>query len=200
MSEWLSSFVVTFVPIFIALDAVGNVPFVISLSEGMSAAERRTTVHVACLGATALGLAFLLFGRIILAVLGISVGSFAIAGGIVLLVLSINYLIGERHAEVGRLDTVAIVPIGTPLLVGPATITTLLLLSTQHGMPMVLLSFALNMVLTWGVFLLSTRFQTLLGVGGLKAVGKVFELLLAAIAVNMIIRGLDMTGIVSVAG
>ncbi len=200
MHSWLDSFVLTFVPLFIVLDALGNLPFVISLSEGMSNHERRNLVHIAIIGATVVGLVFLFFGKLILDVLGISVGSFAIAGGLILLVLSINYMATDRLVQVSKQDTVAVVPIGTPLLVGPATITTLLLLATQFSLAMVLLSFILNMLVSWVIFLLSNHVIRFLGHGGLKAVSKVFDLLLAAIAVNMIIRGLDIVGIFKIAG
>ncbi len=200
MHSWLDSFVLTFVPLFIVLDALGNLPFVISLSEGMSNHERRNLVHIAIIGATVVGLVFLFFGKLILDVLGISVGSFAIAGGIILLVLSINYMATDRLVQVSKQDTLAVVPIGTPLLVGPATITTLLLLATQFSLAMVLLSFFLNMLVSWVIFLLSNHVIRFLGHGGLKAVSKVFDLLLAAIAVNMIIRGLDIVGIFKIAG
>ena len=87
MDNLLQSFILTFVPLFIVIDALGNLPFVISLSEGMSRQERRKMIHVATLTAVIVGLVFLFLGQFILQVLGISVGSFAIAGGLILLVL-----------------------------------------------------------------------------------------------------------------
>jgi multiple antibiotic resistance protein len=198
MPDWLQSFVLTFVPLFIVIDALGNLPFIISLSEGMSTQKRRRMVHLATITATVVGLAFLFFGQFILNVLGISVGSFAIAGGIVLLVLSIKYMTTGRMVEIVREDMVAVVPIGTPLTVGPATITTLLLLATQFKLYIVLLSFALNLLIAWIVFLQSNQIVRFMGQGGLKAVSGVFSLLLAAIAVSMIIRGLGMVGIINV--
>jgi multiple antibiotic resistance protein len=82
--------------------------------------------------------------------------------------------------------------------VGPATIATLLLLATQFPLYMVLISFALNIAIAWAVFMMSGWFARFLGQGGLKAVSKVFSLLLAAIAVSMIINGLDRLGIIDV--
>ena len=189
------NFVLTFVPLFIVIDAVGTLPFVISLSEGTTKQRRRKMVHVAIITAAAVGLVFLFFGQFILRVMNISVGDFAIAGGLVLLVLSIKYMTTGRMVEAVKEDMVAMVPIGTPLTVGPATITTLLLLATQYPLYMVLLSFALNMVIAWVIFLSSEQIIKFMGQGGLKAVSRVFSLLLAAIAVSMIILGLRSTGI-----
>ena len=199
MAYWLEPFVSTFVPLFIVIDALGNLPFVISLSEGMSKHERRKTIHIATLTAAIVGLVFLFFGQFILNVMGISVGSFAIAGGIILLVLSINYMLTGQMIEAIKEEMVAVVPIGTPLVAGPATVTTLLLLATQFPLHLVLVSFTLNLLIVWIIFLLSNQIVGLLGQGGLKAVSSVFNLLLAAIAVTMIIRGLDLLGILDVA-
>ncbi len=200
MNNWQQSFILTFVPLFIVIDAVGNLPFVISMSEGKSRRERRKMIHIATVTAAIVGLVFLFFGQFILKVMGIPVGSFAIAGGIILLVLSIKYMMTGQMMEVIKEEMVAIVPIGTPLVVGPATITTLLLLASQFPLYIVLLSFSLNLLIIWIVFLSSNQIVRLLGQGGLKAVSRVFSLLLAAIAVSMIIQGLGLVGIMKIAG
>jgi multiple antibiotic resistance protein len=200
MSEQLHNFVLTFVPLFIVIDAFGNLPFVITMGEDMTRRERRKMVHFAVITATAVGLIFLFFGQFILKVLDISVGSFAIAGGIILLVLSIKYMTTGHMVAAIKEEMVAVVPIGTPLTVGPATITTLLLLALQFPLYMVLISFALNMLITWIIFLLSQKIAGFMGEGGLRATSRVFSLLLAAIGVSMIIRGLNLTGIINTAG
>jgi len=195
---WLESFVLTFVPLFIVIDALGNLPFVISLSEGMSRHERWKMIHIAVVVAAIVGLVFLFFGQFVLNVMGISVGSFAVAGGLILLVLSIKYMTTGRMVEMIKEEMVAVVPIGTPLTVGPATITTLLLLATQFTLYIVLLSFLLNILITWLIFLASNHIARFMGQGGLRAVSRVFSLLLAAIAVSMIIRGLNLLDILNV--
>ncbi len=200
MNSILQGFIFTFVPLFIVIDALGTMPFVISMSEDMTKQERLKMIHLAVIAATVVGLIFLFFGQFILGVLKIRVGDFAIAGGLILLVLSIKYMTTGKMVEIIKEDMVAVVPIGTPLTVGPATITALLLLATQFPLYLVLISFALNMVITWVVFLLSGQIARFVGEGGLKAVSRVFSLLLAAIAVSMIINGLNLTGLVKTAG
>lgn len=192
------SFILTFIPIFIVIDAIGMLPFVLSLSKDMMKRERRKTIHIAIITALSVGLIFLFFGQFILSVLGISMGSFAIAGGLVLLILAIKHMTTGRMVEVIKEEAVAIVPLGTPLTAGPATITTLLLLATQFPLYMVLVSFALNMLITWGVFLLGDKFSHFLGQGGLIAISKVFSLLLAAIAVSMVLQGFNLLGILDI--
>jgi multiple antibiotic resistance protein len=195
MSQFLKDFTLTFIPLFIVIDAFGLLPFLVSMGKDLTRPERRKMVHYAVLTATIVGLIFLFFGQFILNVLEIQIGHFAIAGGVILLVLSINYMITGHLVKSSKEEMVAVVPIGTPLTVGPATITTLLLLALTFPLYIVLISFALNMVVTWIIFLLAQKIAGFMGQGGLVAVSRVFSLLLAAIAVSMMMRGFEMTGI-----
>jgi multiple antibiotic resistance protein len=189
------------VPLFIVIDAIGNLPFVISASEGMTKPERRKMINIVVLTAAVVGLIFLFLGQFILNVMDISFGSFAIAGGLILLALSIRYMITghmvESENEVKN-EMVGVVPIGTPLTVGPATITTLLLLVKEYPLYWVLISFALNLFIVWIVCMLGNWIASFLGQGGIKAVSRVFSLLLAAIAVSMVIKGLEILGILHI--
>jgi multiple antibiotic resistance protein len=196
MGEFWHNFILTFVPLFIVIDAVGTLPVVLSLSEGMTLKEQHKMIHMATITAIIVGLAFLFFGQFILDVMGITVGSFAIAGGLILLVLSIKLITTGHMVDVVKEEMVAVVPIGTPLTVGPATITTLLLLAMQYPLYIVLISFALNILIAWGIFLLGSKLSHFLGKGGLDAISKVFSLLLAAIAVSMIINGMGMLDLI----
>jgi multiple antibiotic resistance protein len=198
MGDFLQDFVFTFVPLFIVIDALGTLPYVISLSEDMDRPQRRRMVHLAVITAAVVGLVFLFLGQLILKLLGISVGAFAIAGGIILLVFAIQYMTTGHMVKVLKEELVAVVPIGTPLTAGPATITTLLLLATQFPIYMVLISFALNMLITWVIFLGGEWVSHFLGQGGLRAISRVFSLLLAAIAVSMVLHGLELLGIIKI--
>lgn len=192
-------FIKTFVPLFIVIDAFGNLPFVITLSEGMPRRERNKMILVAVITAALVGLAFLFLGKVILDVMDIDLGAFAIAGGLILLILSIRYVLTGHIMDYVKEEMVAVVPIGTPLTVGPATITTLLLLVSEgFHLYIVLLSFALNILIAWLVFMLSGWFVGFLGQGGVKAISKVFSLLLAAIAVTMIIHGMEALNILDI--
>jgi multiple antibiotic resistance protein len=196
-----NTFVLTFVPLFIVIDAMGNLPIVMTLSEGMTDRERSRMVNVAMLTATGVGLVFLFFGQFILNVLNIPVGALTVAGGIILFTLSIRYVLSGRWVQyegASKEEMIAVVPIGTPLVVGPATITTLLLLvnSYHYDLWIVLVSLALNLLISYLVFLAGYRIIRFLGKGGLKAVSQIFNLLIAAIAVNMVIRGLGLIGVI----
>ena len=118
------SFLMTFIPLFVVIDPLGNIPFVIALSEGMNRGERRKLSYLATAAAGVLGLFFLVLGQYVLKVLNIYVSAFAVAGGLILLTLSVHHMTTGRLVESSKEDMLAIVPIGTPITVGPAAITT----------------------------------------------------------------------------
>ncbi|MBI4234183.1 MAG: MarC family protein [Chloroflexi bacterium] len=180
-----------FVPLFVAIDAIGTIPVVISLTQDVTARQRARMVNIAILTAVSVGVGFLFLGKSVLRLLDISVAHFAIAGGLVLLILALRDLTGGKLLDTPvKEELIEVVPIGTPLTAGPATIATLLLLSDQYPVGAVLLSFALNLVVAWAMFHQAGAITGFLGQGGLKAVSKVASLLLAAIAVRMIFQGL----------
>lgn len=199
MSDFAKNFVLTFVPLFVVIDAFGNLPIVISLTEDMSTKERYRVTHIAIITATIIGLLFLFFGQFILTLLGISVGTFAIAGGIILLVLSVKFMTTGHFTAVIKEEMIAVVPIGTPIVVGPATITSLIFLTQEYPLYVVMLSFLVNVFISWIVFLLSGQIIKILGMGGIRAISRVFSLLIAAIAVSMIIHGLNLVGLLTLA-
>lgn len=181
----------TFMPLFVAIDAIGNVPVVVGLSNDMDKVQRRKMVNIAVITAVVVGLAFLLLGRFILRLLNIEVNHFAMAGGLVLVALSVRDLVTGKMVDMPlKEEMIAVVPLGTPITVGPATLTTLLFLTDQYNIGIVLFSFTLNMFLTWVIFHQASLIVHFMGQGGLKATSKVMSLLLAAIGIKIIISGI----------
>jgi multiple antibiotic resistance protein len=181
----------SFIPLFVALDALGVLPIILALTKDEAPAQRLKTLRYATLTAFALGLGFLALGKALFSVLGIASADFLIGGGIILLVLSIKDIITGKLMEVGVGEQMlGIVPIGTPLITGPATLTTLLVLVGQYGISVVVLAFVLNLVVAWLIFSQANRIAQFLGAGGLRATAKIASLLLAAIAVKMIRQGI----------
>ena len=105
MNDWIQDFILTFTPLFVAINAFGVMPFLILLSEGSSKHERNRMIRVAIITAAIVGLVFLFIGRFILSLMGISVGAFAIAGGVILLLLSINYITKGHMLEMGSVPS-----------------------------------------------------------------------------------------------
>jgi len=183
----------TFVPLFVAMDAVGNLPIFLALTQEIGSARRRQTVNLATLTAFGVGLGFVAIGKAIFLLLGIEVADFLMAGGIILLILAVRYLITGKMVEIQDLSasqTVGVVPLGTPLVVGPAVLATLLLLIDQYFIAIVILSFILNLAIQWLLFRQANRIVDFLGDTGVSAISKITMLLLAAIAVKMIRQGI----------
>ena len=192
MVEIIRELALTFVPLFFAMDAVGNLPIFLALTQEVEPKHRRRAVHLATLTALGVGLGFVALGKAIFLLLGIEVADFLMAGGIILLILAIRYLITGKVVETQDLsasETIGVVPLGTPLVVGPAVLTTLLLLIGKYRIPIVLSSFILNLVVQWVLFRQADRIVDFLGRTGANAISKIIMLLLAAIAVKMIREG-----------
>lgn len=190
--DYLKDFSLVFLPLFVAMDTPSMIPFLVTLLGPAQPTRRRKVVRIALITGLAVGLFFLGLGRGVFYVLGIGVSDFLIAGGIVLLALSLRDLLSASSHEVPAAlqEMTAVVPIGTPLLVGPATISMLILLSGLFSLWLVVLAFLANMLVAWLLFAQSQRIVGFLGEGGLRAFSKVAYLLLAAIAVQLIRRGL----------
>ncbi|MFA5335350.1 MAG: MarC family protein [Candidatus Omnitrophota bacterium] len=186
----LVPYVLTFVPIFMAVNAFGNIPLYLSMSEGMKSSDRSKVINNSILVASIIAILFMFLGNIILKYMNVTVQDFRIAGGIMLLVLSIHLLLpGEDKRGHPNVD-VGIFPLGTPLITGPAVLTTVLILRGAYGWLPTAVSIILNMLFMWFVLLKADLFIKVLGKGGTRALAKVSDIFLAAIAVMMIRNGL----------
>ena len=193
MADVVRELALTFVPLFVAMDPVGNLPIFLAFTQEGTATHRRKTANLATLTAFGVGLLFIAIGKAIFSLLGIEVADFLVAGGIILLVLAIRYLVTGKALEIGDVavsETIGVVPLGTPLVVGPAVLAALLLLMGQHHIAIVLSSLVINLVIQWALFRQANRIVVFLGQTGVSAISKVIMLLLAAIAVKMIREGI----------
>ena len=188
----LREFGLTFVPLFVAMDAIGVLPILLPLTQDMKVSERRRVTRLAMLTALGLGLGFVAVGKGIFLFLGIQVADFLIAGGLILFLLAAKDLITgkmmEAEASVGA-DMIGVVPLGTPLVVGPAVLTTLLILTDLYSIVIVVVAFIINLAIAWLLFAQANRVVAFLGQGGVRAASKIVSLFLAAIAVKMIRQG-----------
>ncbi len=187
----IETFLLAFIPMFVAFDAIGIIPMYLGLTEGIDSKLKSKLILNASLTALIICVSFLLIGNAIFNFMGISVDDFRIAGGIILLVLSINDLLfySSRVRDV-KSDDVGIVPLGIPLIAGPAVLTTILINVNEHGMFYTVLSLTINMGLTYLALLKAENIKKLLRESGSKAFAKVASLFLAAIAVMMIRVGI----------
>lgn len=198
-------YIESFLPLFVAINAPGILPMYLGITEVLSAAERRRLTLQAV--ATALGVAVLILfaGQLIFSLLGITVNDLRVGGGLILLVLSISNLIfgdyrrrdpavaegaeGAAAAE-NAAASVGVVPLGIPLIMGPAAITSVLVSREAYGYLPTLISLSLNMGLVFLVFVSGPFIARIIGPSVNRAVAKVASLFLAAISVAMIRAGI----------
>jgi multiple antibiotic resistance protein len=189
----MKQFLLSFIPIFVAMDAIGVLPMYIGFTGHLKKRERQRVITQSIVTAFLIGVTFLFLGKWIFKILGVMVPDFNIAGGIVLLTIALRDLLRYEKSVRISADTVGAVPIGTPLIVGPAVLTTIVMMLDAYGVYLTVSSFVLNLLITWVVFLYADKISMVLGKAGSKAVSKIAHLLLAAIAVMMIRKGIVAT-------
>ncbi|MFA5085448.1 MAG: MarC family protein [Candidatus Omnitrophota bacterium] len=185
----MDKFLLSFIPMFVAMDAIGILPMFIGFTEHLKKRERQRTIIQSIVTAFIIGIVFLFLGRWLFKILGVQVSDFKIAGGAVLLAISLRDILQHEKACRLPIETMGAVPIGTPLVVGPAVLTTIIILLDFYGPYVTVLSFVINLIITWFVFYYAANISNFLGKAGSKAFSKIASLLLAAIAVMMMRKG-----------
>jgi len=186
----LENFLLVFIPIFVAIDGLGLLPIFISLTAEMDKTLKKRVIMNSILTAFIVSIVFILMGEFIFNILGITVNDFTIAGGIILLVIAISDIVKTQEYKGSQFSSIGVVPIGTPLIAGPATLTTCLILVGNYGYLPVILSLIINLLLVFLIFSQSEHIEKITGIDGLKGIGKIISLLLAAIAIKLIRTGL----------
>jgi multiple antibiotic resistance protein len=191
MQDILSGIIYSFAALFIILDPLLSVPVFAAMTKGQTSAEIHKQALIAVAVAGGLMYLFLVFNKMIFDILGLNLPSFQIAGGILLFLLGIQEALGIEigHAK-EHVKTAAGVVIGTPLLCGPGTITTVMLLSRDYGILIPFIAITLSLIATWLVLYYSENIQRVLGEVVTDIMGKVLGMLVAAIAVKIIASGI----------
>ena len=191
MLEILKALPNTFIPLFVAMDIFVVLPIFISVTNNMTESKRSAVVRQSIVTALAVSMVFVALGEAVFRILGITINDFKIAGGLILLVIAILDMI--RYSEDRRKphETIGVVPIGVPLIVGPAVLTTIIVLIGNYGLIPTIISLILNLLIVWVSFIKAQKIIKMFGRNGIVAMSKVMALLLAAIAVMMIRLGLE---------
>ena len=189
----MNDFWLCFFPMFVAVDAVGILPLFMHLTEGVDPRAVRRIIAQSMITALAVALVFLAVGRWIFHYLGITVADFLIAGGILLFTISvIDVITVEKRVAQVDADSLGAVPIGVPLIVGPAVLTTIFVLVGEYGVAPTVAATVVNIVIAGAVFWLAGPIHQVLGRSGSRALSKLAGILLAAIAVMMVRKGIFM--------
>lgn len=187
----MESFVLCFVPLFVAVDAIGVLPLFMNLTEGIEQSKIKNIIIQSMITALIVALAFIAVGTATLKLLGISVADFMIAGGMLLFLISVRDVLStEKKNYAIELESMGAVPIGVPLITGPAVLTTSMLLINEHSLFITSLAIIANILIAGAVFFMAPLINRIIGKTGSKTISKITSLLLAAIGVMIIRRGI----------
>jgi multiple antibiotic resistance protein len=175
-----------FVPMFVALSPLSALPVYLGMTEQLTAVERHAMTRKAIFTAFTVAMCITLAGQWIFRILGITVNDLRVGGGLIMLVLAIyDLLFSRQQRKEKEVSTdVGVVPLGIPLIVGPATMTACLVLVDTHGRTLVLAALVLNLGLTWTLLHYGGFVARYVNPAASRAFGKVMSLMLAAIAVG----------------
>jgi multiple antibiotic resistance protein len=190
MREIIQNLPMTFIPLFVAIDPFGMLPIFTSFTREMAEKEKKDVIKYATATALAVSIAFAFIGDAVFGILGITVNDFKIAGGLLLLVLAIIELAG-KGGDRKKAHDIGIVPLGVPMIAGPAVLTLMIVLIDRYGVATTIISLILNLVIVFAVFSAEKGLTALIGKNGLLAISKIVALLLAAIAVMLIRIGIE---------
>jgi len=176
------------ISLFVIIDPFGNVPIFISLTQKATVAKRNKIFRTATSVSLILLLVFALAGQQILSLFGVSLHAFMIAGGLLLLAISMKIIIvGEKEKSVT--EEIGAVPIATPLLIGPGAITTTIVLMLTSGVFITLVSILVNYLIIFIVLKFIDRIYKFLGKIGAVVIARIMAMFLTAIAIGFIMEG-----------
>ena len=179
-----------FIPLCVAFDGVGLLPVFWALSNRLSPPARRRAVAEAVFTAFSVALGFMLVGRFVFSLMGLELADIMVAGGAILIVLCLRELLLPSQPVASNHPSPGVVPVGVPLLTGPAVLTTMLLVRDQHGSAIAMAALFANMALIWVILQSAGSLMKLLGEEGSEAISKIFSVILTAFGVMLIRQGI----------
>jgi len=167
--------------LFAVIDILGSIPVIIDL--------RRKVGHIqsekASIISAVIMIAFLFLGKEILKLVGIDVGSFAVAGSFILFFLAIEMILGIKLFVDDEPESASIVPLAFPLIAGAGSLTSILSLRAEFHTVNILIAIILNMIFVYAVLKSSQKIENIIGKAGIGVIRKVFGIILLAIAVKL---------------
>lgn len=185
-------FWLAFIPLFVAFDGVGLLPLYWALSHRLTPAKRRQAMTEAVITAAIVAVVFLLVSRFVFSLMGLTVSDVMIAGGLILIVLCLRELLLPEKPVKPDSPSPGVVPLGVPLLSGPAVLTTVLLVRDHYGWQVTLAALAANMAVIWVILSGAERLMRWVGREGSQVISKIFSLILTAFGVMLIRHGVLM--------
>ena len=176
------------------INPLSVLPTFLLCTQGLSKVERSKIVHITSLFVLALILTFALIGRLIISALQVSVSSFELGGAVLVMIIAVDMMKGTQ-GQVLEATQAALVPLATPLIVGPGTMSTLIVLANSDNLINVLVAGIISAFCVFLILKYSDRIAKLIGDNGVQAVSRLMAIILAAIAANMVHGALVAWGI-----
>ncbi|OGS24559.1 MAG: hypothetical protein A2297_05235 [Elusimicrobia bacterium RIFOXYB2_FULL_48_7] len=190
-TDFIKVFLLTFVPVFVAIDILSTIPIFLGVTKGFEKNRIRNIIVMSISVAFVLGVIFIFVGKVLFKFMGITTADFMIAGGALLFIFSINALVGKTETEqVNASKYFAAVPLATPLIAGPGALTTLIILVDLYGISIVLVSFLANIIIAGILLFYAELLKRIIGETGIEVFSKVSGLFLAAIGVMLFRKGI----------
>ena len=177
------------VSLFFILNPFASLPLFISVTRGLDVKVRNSYANKAVLVAAVLLLVFVFVGNDLMGIFGVTMDSFRVAGGIVLLMMAIELVFGLKLAQMDDRDGASWAIIASPVLTGPGMITAAVLFANQYGLVTVVIASILALFLTWMILRLSDRILHIVGEQAIGMVTKVIGLLIAAMGIENMFSG-----------
>jgi len=189
MPAFFWPFLKSTVALFIITDSIGNLPFFLGLTEGETQAEQRKTFTTSLITGFVILIGFIFLGNALLALFNVTLDDFRIAGGILLFWIAIEIMLRGR-INIEHKEDMGVVPLGSPLLVGPGAITTALVLLQLYGYGIVLSAIVACFAAIWLILFFADHIYGVLGKNGALILTKIASILIAAIAVQFVRQGI----------
>ncbi|CAI8363701.1 MAG: Uncharacterised protein [Owenweeksia sp. TMED14] len=167
--------------LFAVIDIIGSIPIIISVRDKVGHIQSEKATVAACI----IMILFLFLGEELLALFGVNVASFAVAGALILFFLALEMILGVRIYKEVEPESVSIVPIAFPLIAGAGTLTTLISVRSEYAAINILVAIIVNAVLVYLVLKNTHHIERILGKGGISVIRKIFGIILLAISVRL---------------
>lgn len=182
----LNSFMHSFVTLLVIMDPFGGLPVFMTLTKDYSEERAKLSAHRATRVSLILLTIFLFVGERVLDFFGISIFSFQVGGGLILLLLGLLYVIDIKLGDDKDYSKDIVIPMATPLIAGPGAITAIILLVSKYGFWIPLQAMLLNLLIFWAAMYFARHIKKVLGEQGLEIMSRIMGLLLVALAIEMI--------------
>ncbi len=193
VEAFLASLVQPVLLLFIVMDPLGNAPFFYTLTRQFDPGTRRSIINESVVVAMAVLLVFAVIGDVVMEYLGVRIGDFKIAAGLVLLVYSVMGFLEVRLAPKPEPDRLAVVPLATPLLAGPGAIASVIYIKYSYGLLVAIASILVASAIALPILHSGRLLDRALGKNGQLVLDKIMMLLMSAFAVAIVRAGVEDT-------